>query len=157
METNITALITPTHTTEREDMILALMSDPCIARFDYKKCPYLLTNFLKLGFGYNLCKPNSDTASLADMCRNIAGGNCEFLRLKSKLLLRSTGFGSHTTHGSESSLHSLFGEGFTLGWWIRKNRAKLWGVCFIAITDCCGSRFILSHDGSNAVILRLQM
>ena len=63
MEADITALMTPAHAAEQEDMILALTSDPCIACFDYTKRPYLLTDFSKLGFGYDLCKPNSDDAS----------------------------------------------------------------------------------------------
>ena len=85
------------------------------------------------------------------------GGDCEFLRPQSKLLLRTTGFGSRKTRGREQNLHSHLGEGFCLDWAINRNRAKLWGIRFTAITDCYGLRFILSYDGPNPVILRLQM
>ena len=91
------------------------------------------------------------------MNREMAGGDCEFLRPKSKLLLRTTGFGSRKTRGREQNLHSHPGEGFALDWAINRNRAQLWGVRFTAITDCYGLRFILSYDGPNPVILRLQM
>ena len=49
------------------------------------------------------------------------------------------------------------GEGASLDWGINSNRAKLWGVRFTAITDCYGLRFILTYEGPNPVILRLQM
>ena len=54
-------------------------------------------------------------------------------------------------------MHSHLGEGFCLDLAINRNRAKLWGVRFSAITDCYALRFILSYDGPNPVILRLQM
>ena len=136
-------------------MILTIVSDPCVARYDFKKRPYLLTDFSKLGFGYNLCQPNSDPNSTAAMEHTIDSGNCEFLRPQSKLLLRTTGFGSHKTRGREQYLNSHLDEGFFLDWAINRNRAKLWGICFTEITDCYCLRFILSCDGPNPVILRL--
>ena len=157
MDADITHLMTDERKRTREDMISAILSDPCIARYDFRKRPYLLTDFSKLGFGYNLCQPNDDAASLAAMNREMAGGDCEFLRPKSKLLLRTTGFGSRKTRGREQNLHSHLGEGFALDWALNRNRAQLWGVRFTAITDCYGLRFILSYDGPNPVILRLQM
>ena len=156
-EVDITNLMTEDCVNARADLIEAILSDPCIARFDFQKRPYLLTDFCKLGFGFNLCQPNDDAESLAAMNREMEGGDCEFLTPKSKLLLRTTGFGSRRSRGRESSLHSHLGEGFALDWGINKCRAKLWGVKFTAITDCYALRFILSYDGPNAVILRLQM
>ena len=91
------------------------------------------------------------------MQREMEGGDCKVLQKDSKLLLRTTGFGLRKTRGRESSLHSHLGEGFCLNWSINRNRAKLWGVRFTAITDCYALKFILSYDGPNAVILQLQM
>ena len=51
----------------REDMIMAILSDPCVARYDFNKRPYLLTVFSKKGFGYNLCHSADDPDSLAVM------------------------------------------------------------------------------------------
>ena len=114
---------------------MALLSDPCLARFDPAKRPYLLTNFSKFGFGYEIAQPDDDPASLAAMHREILGGDCEFLRPKSILRLRPTGFGSRRCRGKESNLHSHLGEAFALDWAIQKNRAKLWGVRFTSLTD----------------------
>ena len=155
---NIQSLLTPAHHAAKRDMIDAICSDPCIARFDYSKRSYLLTDFSSLGFGYDLCQPDgNDPASMAAMQLEIAGGECQFLLPKSTLKLRSTGFGSRTTRGRENMLHSHLGEGFALDWAIHKNRHKLWGTRFTSITDCYALRFILSYDGPNAVLLRLQM
>ena len=91
------------------------------------------------------------------MKREMAGGECEFLKPKSKLKLRTTGFGSRKTRGRESTLHFHLGEGFCLDWAINCNRAKLYGSRLSAITDCYGLRFILTYHGPNPVILCLQM
>ena len=92
------------------------------------------------------------------MKREVEGGECEFLKAGSKLmLLKSTGFGSRRARDREADLHSHLEEGFSLDWAINHNRAKLWSVRFTAITDCYALRFILSYDGPNPVILRLQM
>jgi hypothetical protein len=36
----------------RTDLMEAIVSNPCIAQYDHKKRPYLLTDFSKVGFGY---------------------------------------------------------------------------------------------------------
>ena len=54
-------------------------------------------------------------------------------------------------------MHSHLGEGFTLDWAINQKRAQLWSVRFSAINDCFALCFILSYDGPNPVLLRLQM
>ena len=107
-------------------MINAICSDPCTARFDYKKRSYLLIDFPKKGLGYDICQPDSDyPASMASMYREMEGDDYEFLLPNSTLHLRSTGFGSRTTRGHESTFHSHLEEAFTLDWAIHKNRAKL--------------------------------
>ena len=87
----------------------------------------------------------------------MAGGECEFLLPKTTLRLRTTGFGSRATKGREKFLHSHLGEAFALDWAIHKDRSKLWGIRFTALTDCYALRFILSYDGTNPVLLRQQM
>ena len=154
---NITTVLKPEHHEAKQDMIDAICSNPCIARYDFNKRPYLLTDFSKKGFGYDLCQPTDDPESLAAMNRKIAGGKCEFLLPKSKLQLRSTGFGSRASRGREANLHSHLGKGFALDWAINKNRAKLRGVRFTALTDCFALRFILTYAGTNPALLRLQM
>ena len=114
MDADITGLMTEERKRAREDMISAIIEDPCVARYDFCKRPYLLTGFSKFGFGYHLCQPNDDDASLAAMTRKMAGGDCNCLHPKSKLLLRTTGFGSRKTRGREQNLHLHLGEEFAL-------------------------------------------
>ena len=104
-----------------------------------------------------MCQTNENPDSMAEMRREMEGGDCEFLRHKSKLLLRSTGFGSRRTRGREANIHSHLGEGFALDWEIHKNHSKLWGVCLTSITDDYGLCFILTYKGPNTVVLRMQM
>ena len=94
LDTDIESMMTEEHRKVREGMILAILSDHCLARYDCNKRPYLLTDFSQVGFGYNLCQPADDHASLAAMQRETEGGECEVLKSESKLLLKSTGFGS---------------------------------------------------------------
>ena len=94
---------------------------------------------------------------MAEMRREMEGGDCEFLRHKSKFLLWSTGFGYRITRGREASLHSRLGEGFALDWVINNNCSMLWGFCFTSITDFYGLCFILTYKGPNPVVLRMQM
>ena len=60
------------HFKARDHLIMAILSDHCLARFDYKKRPCLLTDFSKNGFGYNLCQPADDDASMAVMWREMS-------------------------------------------------------------------------------------
>ena len=73
------------HHKAREDMMTAILSDLCVVRYDFNKRPYLLTDFSKKGFGYNLCQPADDPDSFAAMQREAEGGECEFLKAGSKL------------------------------------------------------------------------
>ena len=102
-DVSIIDLLTPAHAAAREDLIMALLSDPCLARFDPAKRPYLLTDFSKFGFGYEIAQPDDDPASLAAMHREILGGDCEFLLPRSILRLRPTGFGSRRCRGKEDA------------------------------------------------------
>ena len=56
-------------------------------RYDFEQCPYLLTDFSKIGFGYDLCQPNDEVDSMAAMRREMEGDDCEFLRHKSNFFL----------------------------------------------------------------------
>ena len=64
IQSNIEPLMKEEHFKAREDLIMAILSDPCFARFGYKRRPYLLTDFSKTIFGNNLCQPANDAAFL---------------------------------------------------------------------------------------------
>ena len=82
-ETCIVDQLKPEQAAAKKDLIMALLSDPCLARFDPSKRSYLLTDFSKFGFDYEIAQPADDPASLAAMQREILGGECEFLLPKS--------------------------------------------------------------------------
>ena len=45
LDTEVASLMAGEHHKVREDMIMAILSDPCVARYDLNKRPYLLTDF----------------------------------------------------------------------------------------------------------------
>ena len=55
-----------THDTEEawEDLRDAVLLDPCIQHFNYRKLAVLRTGFFSLGFGYVLLQPENDKASV---------------------------------------------------------------------------------------------
>ena len=74
MEESVSKLMKKEQLAAREDMITAVISDPCVDRFNPKKRSYLMMDASKLGYGYNFCQPNDDPASIAAMEREMAGG-----------------------------------------------------------------------------------
>ena len=123
----------------------------------YKKRLYLRTDFSAKGFSYAACQPGNDPDSLAAMRREMRGGTCEFMTKGSNLTLRCVAFGSRRTKGNETRLHSHLGERFAGDWAINKCRHVTWGSRFTWATDCYGICFILTYDGTNPAVLRLQM
>lgn len=143
---------------EWEDIKHAILSDPCLRRFDYKKRLYLRTDFCALGFGYAACQPGSDQPSLDAMMREMAGGECEFLKEENKhLTLHPVALGARTARGREGKLHSYLGEAFAGDWARNKCRHMCFGQRYTWITDCYGIRFILTYDGPNPAVQRVQM
>ena len=100
LDTEVSSLMAGGHHKAREDMIMAILSDTCVAKYDFNKRPYLLTDFSKRGFGYNLCQPADDPDSLAAMKR---------------LMLKFTGFGSRRARDREADLHSHLGKRICIG------------------------------------------
>ena len=121
-----------------EDTKQALISDPCLDRFDYKKQLYLRIEFSAKGFGYAACQPGNNPDSLAVMHREMRGGPCKFTTKESKLTLRCVAFGSRRTRGNETLLHSHLGEGFSYNWAVNKCRHMTRGSWFTWTTNCYG-------------------
>ena len=86
MDHDITGMLKEDNESAKVDMINAVISDPCIAHYDFEKRPYLLTDFSKVGFCCDLCHPNDDPDSMEEMRREMEGGGCEFLHHKYKLI-----------------------------------------------------------------------
>ena len=140
-----------------DDLKKSVLDDPCLKRYDHRKLLVLMTDFSAKGFGYVACQPADDAVSLAAMAKRVTGGSFEFLKAGSDALLHPVAFGGRRTKGNETKLHSHLGEGFSGDWSINKCRHMCFGQRFTWVTDCYAIRFILSYDGKNPAILRLQM
>jgi hypothetical protein len=91
------------------------------------------------------------------MNRENAGGPCEFDSTLGGLRLYPYAFGGRMCQGPERYLHSYLGEATALKVGILKNRHVLYGIPFSNIGDCVGIKWIMSYEGTNAPIMRLQM
>jgi hypothetical protein len=142
-------------------IITSITSDPCLARFDPSLRSYLSTDFCAIGMGFCLSQPNRDPISIAAMEREIAGGECEFLRDpqndQPSPALRPVSFGSRMCKGYECQLHSHLGEIIAGDWGANKCRIQLWGIRNTWVTDCYAVKFLLAYDGDNGILRRWQM
>ena len=139
----------------------SILADPCCAQYDPNKRFYLKTDFAQTGMGYVGCQPDNDPVSLAAMLREAEGGPCEFLTNSKDVgappRLRPICMGSRRNKGYETRLHSHLGEGFTLDWAIGQTKLYNWGCRFTNISDCYSLKFVMSYEGNNPVVLRMQM
>ena len=62
-----------------DDLKDAILLDPCIQRFDYRKLVVLRTDFSSLGFGYVLLHPGNDEASVKAAQNYRAGKEFSFM------------------------------------------------------------------------------
>ena len=86
-----------------------------------------------------------------------SGSDFSFMAKESSAVLCPVAVGGRRSRGNEIRLHSHLGECFAGDWGINKNRHMLFGQCFVWVTDCYAACFILSYDGNNPAVLRLQM
>jgi hypothetical protein len=140
-----------------EDLKGAILSDPCIQRFDHRKLIVLRTDFSSKGFGYVLLQPGNDEASVKAAQDYLDGKGFNFMTKESKAILHPVCFGARCTRGNEIRLHSHLGEGFSGVYAINKCQSYVFGQHFVWVTDCYAIKFILSYEGGNPAILRLQM
>ena len=132
----------------------AILSDPCLQRFDHRKLIVLRTDFSKDGFGYVLCQPASDESSKRAVQEYREGRGFTFMSKASSAILHPVCFGARRSRGNEVRLHFHLGEGFAGNYAINKCSHMLFGQRFVWVTDCYAILFILSYEGGNAAILR---
>jgi hypothetical protein len=142
---------------EFDDIRQALLSKPLLWRVSRTKRPYLRTDFSKLGFWHVLLQPGDDEPSISAMNRENAGGPCEFDLTLSGLRLFPCAFGGRICRGPERYLHSYLSEATALKVGILKNRHVLYGIPFSNIGGCISIKWIMSYEGTNAPVMRLQM
>jgi hypothetical protein len=148
---------TPKANSAFKELKKSVLCDPCLHRFDHCKLTVLRTVFSALGFGFDVCQPGDDECSLEMTVQYISGNGFGFMTKKGKGILHPVTFGLRQTRGNEKRLHSYLGEGFSGDWAINKVQHMCFGHRFIWVTDCYAVKFILSYDGLNPAIPRLQM
>ena len=98
---------------------------------------------------------------MAAMMREQRGGPCEFMRQPlsddNRPVLCPLAFASRRCKGYETRLHSYSGEGFAGDWGLHKFEHYWWGSRSTWITDSHAIRFILTYNGTNGPLCRLQM
>ena len=140
-----------------DEMRRSIISDPCLQRFDYRKPVILRTDFSARGFGYVLLQPGNDDALLQASQDYRDGKGFTFMTEESKAVLHPVCFGARKCRGNKVRLHFHLGECFVGDYGINKVRHYVFGQQFVWVTDCYAVKFILSYDGGNPAILRLQM
>jgi hypothetical protein len=135
----------------------AILANPCILRFDYRKLIVLRTNFSCLGFGWVLCQPGDNEASNKAVQEYCSDKGFNFMMKDSSAVLRPVCFGGRKSRGNEVRLHSHLGKIFVGNYGMNKCRHMLFGQRFLWVTDCYAAKFVLSYDGVNPAILCLQM
>jgi hypothetical protein len=135
----------------------AILSGPCLKRFDYQCLIVLQSDFSSKGFGYVICQPVNNVVSTEAMNAYQSGSDFSFMTTTSAAVLHLVAFGACRCHGDEVRLHSHLGEGFSGDWAMNKCRHMLFGQCFVWVTNCYTIHFILSYNGANHAILCLQM
>jgi hypothetical protein len=140
-----------------DDIRDVILSDPCLLRYNHNRLIILRSDFSALGFGYVVCQPATDEASEEAMRAYCDGSDFGFMTKESSAMVRPVAFGGRRCRGNEVRLHSHLGECFAGDWAINRNRHMLFGQRFAWVTDCYATRFILSYDGNNPAVMRLQM
>lgn len=103
-------------------------------------------------------QPGDDKESLDAMEAEIKGGPCLFdMSLKKgSLRLHPLGFHGRKCSEAESYLHSFMNEALAVNVGINKWKVFLWGREFTVVTDCRALIWLLTYEGTNAAVRRLQ-
>jgi hypothetical protein len=129
-------LWTPTAAAAFDKLRQCILCNPCLHRFNHKKLTDLRINFLSQGFGYVVCQPDNDNASLQLVAQYISGNGFGLMTSTSKGTLYPAAFGSRQTRGNEPHLHSYLGEIFVEDWAMSNCWHMLFAHRFIWVTDC---------------------
>ena len=95
-----------------DEMRMAVILDPCLQRFDYRKPVILWTDFSARGFGYVLLQSGNDDASIQASQDYQDGKGFTFMTKDSKAVLHPICFGAQKCHSNKVRLHSHLGECF---------------------------------------------
>jgi hypothetical protein len=104
-----------------------------------------------------VCQPDNDNVSLEHILQFMSGNGCHFLTTTNDRVLHPVAFSGQCARGNKKYLHSYWGKAFSGNYAMNKFHHMCWGHRFVWVTDCYAVKFILSYDGANPAILRLQM
>jgi hypothetical protein len=91
-----------------DDLRGSILGNPYLRQFDPRKLTILRTVFSSKGFGYVVCQPNGNDASLALASQFMSGNGFHFLPKDNECMLHPVAFGSRRTRGNKkSSTHTL--------------------------------------------------
>ncbi len=80
-----------------EELQNCILHNPCLCRFNHNKLTVLWTDFSSLGFGYIVCQPDNDDASLALVAQYKSGNGFDFMTANSNGILHPVAFGLRQT------------------------------------------------------------
>jgi hypothetical protein len=140
-----------------DDMKNAIIDNPCLQQFGYRKSVVLRTDFSALGFGYVLLQPRNNDASIQALQDYWEGKGFSFMTKVLSATLHPICFRARKCRGNEVWLHSHLGKCFAGDYAINKMRHYLFGQRFVWVMDCYAVKFLLSYKGGNPAILCLQM
>jgi hypothetical protein len=108
----------------------AILANPCVLRFDYRKLFVLRTDFLCLGFGWVLCQPGDNAATTKAVQDYRSGKGFNFMTKELSAILRPVCGGGCKTHVNKVWLHSHLGKIFAGNYAMNKCRQMLFGQHF---------------------------
>ncbi len=150
-------LWTPASAATFNELRHCILCNPCFYCFNHGKLTVLWTDFLSQGFGYGVCQPDDDSTSLQLVAQYMSGNGFDFMTSTCKGTIHHVALGFLQIHGNESHLHFNLGEIFARDWAMGKCCHMLFGHCFVWVTDCYATWFLLSYNGGNQAVQHLQM
>jgi hypothetical protein len=95
-----------------DDIREAIISDPCLLRFNHNQLVILCTDFSSQDFGYVVCQPGTDDALEAAMAAYFLGSDFRFMTKDSSAVVCPVAFEGGRCRGNKIRLHSHLGECF---------------------------------------------
>jgi hypothetical protein len=99
-----TVPVSPHWTTAAQDSFndikQAILSDPCLKRFDHQHLIVLQSEFSSRGFGYVICQPANDVALTEAMNAYQSGSDFNFMTKISAAVLYPVAFGARHCRGN---------------------------------------------------------
>jgi hypothetical protein len=87
-------LWTPAAAATFDELCHCILCNPCLHHFNHRKLTILWTDFLSQGFGYIVCQPDDDDASLQLVAHYMSGNGFDFMTSTSQGKLYPIAFGS---------------------------------------------------------------